>query len=70
VNRLCYLLKRFLDSHSGFDRSDLDGWLNLFSVAMNPPEDKMKKAVFVLNRAMGNPKTLRFRDFYNVKSRS
>jgi len=70
VNRFCYLVKRFLDSHSGFDRNDLDGWLNLFSVMMNPPENKMEKVVLVLNRAMGNPKTLHFRDFYNVKSSS
>ena len=67
VNRLCYLLKRFLDSHSGFDRGDLDGYLDLFSVMMNQPAEKMEKVVLVLNRAMGNPKTLRFRDFYNVK---
>jgi hypothetical protein len=70
VNRLCYLVKRFLGSHSGFDRDNLDGWLNLFSVIMNPPVDKMEKAVLVLNRAMSNPKTLRFRDFYNVKPSS
>jgi len=70
VNRLCYLLKRFLHSHSGFNRDDLDGWLNLFSVAMNPPAEKMDKVVFVLNRAMCNPKTVRFRDFYNIKPSS
>lgn len=69
VNHLCFLLKQFLGRHSGFDRDDLDGWLNLFSVAMNPPTDKMKKAAFILDRAMGNPKTLRFRDFYSVKRR-
>lgn len=67
VNHLCFLLKRFLNSHSGFDRSDLDGYLNLFSVMMNAPESKMEKVELVLNRAMANPKTLRFRDFYNVK---
>lgn len=65
VNRLCYLLKRFLRSHSGFNRADLDGYLDLFSVMMNPPENKMEKAALVLNRAMRNPKTVRFRDFYS-----
>jgi hypothetical protein len=70
VNRLCYLLKRFLDSHSGFNRDNLQGWLDLFSVAMNPPGDKMEKVEFVLNRAMRIPVTLRFRDFYNVKPSS
>ena len=66
VNRLCGLLKGFLNSHSGFDRDDLDGYLDLFSVMMNPPAHKMEKAALVLDRAMVTPKTLRFRDFYNL----
>lgn len=64
VNRLCYLLRLFLDSHTGFDRTRLGGYLDLFWVMMNPPRDKMEKAAFVLVRAMRNPKTLRYRDFY------
>jgi hypothetical protein len=63
------LLKLFLDSRSGFDRTDLDGYLNLFSVTMSPPGEKMKKVALVLERAISSPKTVRFRDFYNVKSR-
>ena len=70
VNRLCFLLELFLNSHSGFDREDLDGYLNLFWVAMNPPEDKLEKVAAVLDRAMRCPNTLRFRGFYNVRSRS
>lgn len=42
VNRLCFLLETFLNSHSGFDRDDLPGWLNLFHVMMNDPEDKRR----------------------------
>lgn len=70
VNRVCFLLKRFLKSHSGFDRDDLPGYLDLFSVAVNAPEDKLEKVAMVLDRAMRCPKTLRFRDFYNVNSSS
>jgi hypothetical protein len=65
INRLCFLLKLFLNSHSGFKRSNIEGYLNLFSVMMNPPAEKMEKVVLVLNRAMANPKTLRFREFYS-----
>jgi hypothetical protein len=68
VNRLCYLLKRFFGSHSGFDRADLGGYLNLFSVMMNQPTEKMEKAALVLNRAMDNPKTVRYRDFYGLRT--
>lgn len=44
ANRLCFLLKAFLDSHSGFDRDDLKGYLNLFRVIINPPASKMEKS--------------------------
>jgi len=68
VNRLCFLLKLFLNSHSGFDRDDLEGYLNLFWVAMNPPSTKMEKAAFVLDRAMYNPKSLTYREFYRKRT--
>lgn len=70
VNRLRFLLKCFLRAHSGFNRDNIQGFLNLLSVATNPPSDKLEKAAFALDRAMRCPKTLRFRDFYNVKTRS
>lgn len=70
VNRMCFLLKCFLRAHSGFNRDDIQGYLDLFSVAMNAPADKLEKAALVLDRAMLCPNTLRFRDFYNVKPRS
>lgn len=70
VNRLCFLLETFLNSHSGFDRDDLPGWLNLFHVMMNEPADKMEKAAKVLDRAMRVPRTLSFRDFYRIKPSS
>ena len=68
VNHLCYLLKHFLDSHSGFKRDNLQGFLDVFYVMSNPPEEKMEKAAFVLDRAMHIPKTIRFRKFYNVRT--
>ena len=64
------LLETFLNSHSGFDRDDLPGWLDLFHVMMNEPADKMEKAAKVLDRAMRVPNTLSFREFYNIKSSS
>ena len=69
MNRLHFLLKSFLGRHKGFDRLDLKGWLDLFSVLANPPEGAMAKAAMVLDRSMASPKTLRYRDFYkNVPS--
>ena len=70
VNRICYYVDRFLAAHSGFVRGDIQGYLDVLWVAMNPPEDKLEKVAMVLDRAMRCPKTLRYRDFYNVKPRS
>ena len=55
---------------SGSSRDDLDGYPSLFHVIMNEPEDRLEKAAMVLDRATRCPKTVRFREFYNVKPRS
>lgn len=70
VNELCFLLELFLNSHSGFDRSRLEGYLDLFYVMMNDPEEKMEKAALVLDRAMRFPYTLRYREYYRKKPSS
>jgi len=59
VNELCRLLQMFLHSHSGFIRDDIQGYLNLFSVLMNPPENKYQKVEKLLKCAIDNPILLR-----------
>ena len=67
VNRVHYLLKAFLYAHTSFARDRLQGYLNLFSYVMNPPENPLEKVEVLLDLAFHNPKTLRYRDFFNVK---
>ena len=66
VNHIHYLIKRFLYAHSGFDRSEIQGYLNLYAFTLNPPFDKLEKVDIMLNLAFQNPKTLRFRDRYEA----
>lgn len=61
VNQLCRLLQMFLHSHSGFIRDDIQGYLNLFSVIINPPENKYEKVENLLNLGMSKPILLRYR---------
>lgn len=70
VNELCYLPGLFPSSHSGFDRARLEGYLDLFHVMMNPPDEKMEKAACVLDRAMRFPHALRYREYYRKKTSS
>ena len=66
VNEVHARLKNFLYAHNSFDRDKLQGYLNLFSFAMNPPENHLEKVDILLNRAILTRKTLRYRSFYNV----
>ena len=64
VNRAHAILKKFLNTHSGFDRNDLQGYLNLFAFVTNPPSDLLEKVELVIKSAFENPKLLRYRDFF------
>lgn len=66
VNEVHARLKNFLYAHNSFDRDKLQGYLNLFSFAMNPPKNHLEKVDILLNRAISTRKTLRYRDFYSV----
>ena len=66
VNRAHAILKMFLNSHSGFDRENLQGYLDLFALVTNPPDEMLSKVEFVVNRAFENPKMLKNRQFYGI----
>jgi len=64
INRIHAILTKFLNSHSGFKREDLQGYLNLFALITNPPDDMLEKVEIVIKMAFRNPKSLRYRDFF------
>ncbi len=57
----------FLYAHTSFNRDKIQGYLNLFTFVMNPPENHLEKVEILLDLAFQNPKTLRYREFYGVK---
>ena len=68
VNRAHAVLKMFLNTHGGFIRDDMQGFLNLFAFVTNPPFDLLEKVELVIKTAFMNPKILRYRDFFSAKS--
>ena len=68
VNRAHAILKMFLNANSSFKRDDLQGYLNLFSLVTNPPDEMLEKVELVINSAFQNPKTLRYRGFYGLNT--
>ena len=64
INERCRLLRRFLKAHDGFDRDELQGYLDVFCFIMNPPSNRLEKVENVLIRALRCPKILRYRQYY------
>lgn len=67
VNQVHARMKDFLNAHSSFNRDSLQGYLNLFTFAMNPPVGYLEKVEELLILTFKVRKTLRYRDFYAVK---
>lgn len=69
VNQVHARLKDFLNAHSGFNRESLQGYLNLFSFAMNPPYGYLEKVDEMLSIAFQMQINIKYRDYYvqNIK---
>ena len=64
INDIHSLLKRFLNAHSSFNRENLQGFLDLFTFIMNPPDDKLEKIKILLDLSFRTHKSLKYREFY------
>ena len=63
INTQHAMLKRFLRAHPGFNRDDIQDYLNFFSfIASNPEEETLEKVKILLELVFDNPKILRYRD--------
>ncbi len=60
VNRIHCLLKMFLNAYSGFNRDDLQNYLNLYAFVINPPSDHLEKVVKIINLVFKNLKSLKY----------
>ena len=65
INHVHSLLQKFLRAHSGFNRDELQDYLNIFSVIYNPPENKLEKIDLLLNKAIASHQTLTYRDAFD-----
>lgn len=68
INRLHALLKKFMGEHGGYNRDDLQDWLNLFWFIVNGPENKYDKVLLFIERAVKIQKKLRYRQFFKRKN--
>lgn len=69
INKMHDLLNKFMSSHGGYNREELQDWLNLFWFMQNGPKDRYDKVLLFIKLAISKQKMLRFRTFAGKKSR-
>lgn len=65
INHQCNPLKRLLTLHDGFDRKDIQDYLNLFCFIQNPPYTKLEKVEILFDNAIHLTKSLKYRDLFS-----
>ena len=65
INHQCDLIRQFLNKHSGFDRIDLQDYLNLYCFMNSKPINKLEKVNILLHLALTTTNiSLKYRDLF------
>lgn len=68
INHQCYLLKDFLNAHPGFNREEIQCYLDLFCFMQNPPYDRLEKVEILIRAIVYTRITLKYRDAWQKKA--
>lgn len=69
INHQCDLIRQFLNTHSGFDRNDLQDYLNLYCFMNSKPRNKLGKVKLLLELALTTKVSLKYRQLFNVEKK-
>ena len=64
INHQCDLIRQFLNAHSGFDRGDLQDYLNLYCFMNSKPRNKLEKVNALLELALTTKISLNYRELF------
>lgn len=64
INWECYLLQHFLDAHSAYSRSMIQGYLDLYAFIRNEGDNSYEKVEKLLMRCFDTRKTMTYRGKY------
>ncbi len=67
INEIHSLAKRFMRAHGGYDRDNLQDYMNLISFILNEPNDRYEKVDLLINMALNSPKRVKYRDVMSKK---
>ena len=54
-------MEKFMRAHSGYDRANLQGWMNLFWLLANGPRNKMDKGKWFFEMAFSKKIRIKYR---------
>lgn len=67
VNHLHFLIKDFMKEHGGYNRDDLQDWMNLIWFILSKPYDRYEKINKFLNLAIMSSQRVKYRDVMSKK---
>ncbi|MCI6067587.1 MAG: hypothetical protein MR707_05080, partial [Galactobacillus timonensis] len=56
------LVKQYMRMHGGYNREDLQDWMNLIWFILSKPDNRYEKIDLFLNMALNAPGKVRYRD--------
>lgn len=62
INKIHDLAKRFMKAHGGYDRDNLQDWMNLVWFILSKPDNRYEKVEKFIEIALDSPKRVKFRD--------
>ena len=67
INKVINLIQKFLNSHSGFNREELQGYLDLFVFMSNEKREPLEKVKRMVYLSLTTSISLKYRDYYKKK---
>ena len=62
INHIHALSKRFMREHGGFNRDNLQDWMNLLWFILSKPNNRYEKVEKFLEMAINSPHLVRYRE--------
>lgn len=67
INNLHSLAKQYMRAHGGYDRGDLQDWMNLICFILSDPENRYEKVSRFIELAIVSPQKVKYRDVMGKK---
>lgn len=62
INRIHALSKKFMKAHGGYDRNNLQDWMNLIWFILSKPENRYEKIEKFIELPLNSPRRVKYRD--------